>query len=183
VYQNVQRIFALSATTGLTVTGALMGAVGVSADQVWYQSIARADVTQSCPGSILADLDDGWTQWTPSWEKWVGNGQGGYVCSRQITWAEDGDVEASSPPALYPSAGCISIASGQNVNFGGGWSLPSGNRVFSDSNCLINIGTAGQIVYAPSPFGAATLCVEAFGRDVEASGPYGDDVWACNIPT
>ncbi len=69
--------------------GSLLSASPASADQVWYQSTGRASADATCQKSSTTDLAAGWTQWTPSWAKWVNNNTGGFVCNRQITWAFD----------------------------------------------------------------------------------------------
>ncbi len=69
--------------------GSLLTASSASADQIWYQSTGRASADATCQKSSTTELAAGWTQWTPSWAKWVNNNTGGFVCNRQITWAFD----------------------------------------------------------------------------------------------
>ena len=67
-----------------------------SADQIWYQSTGRTGADAPCQKSSTTEFADGWTQWTPSWAKWVNNNTGGFVCNRQITWAFDSVPPSSS---------------------------------------------------------------------------------------
>jgi len=67
--------------------GGLSTASPASADQVWYQSVGRASATAACEKSSTTELAAGWTQWGPSWGRWVNKNTGGFVCDRQITWA------------------------------------------------------------------------------------------------
>jgi hypothetical protein len=69
------------------------------ADQVWYQSVGRASATAACEKSTTTELAAGWTNWAPSWAKWVNGGKGGFVCNRQITWAYD------TPPVSCATGG------------------------------------------------------------------------------
>jgi hypothetical protein len=60
-----------------------------AANKVWYQSVGRASATAACEESTTTELAQGWTNWAPSWAKWVNGGNGGFVCNRHITWAYD----------------------------------------------------------------------------------------------
>jgi len=70
-----------------------------AANKVWYQSVGRASATAACEKSTTTELAAGWTQWAPSWAKWVNGGNGGFVCDRQITWAYD------TPPVSCATGG------------------------------------------------------------------------------
>jgi len=72
------------------------------ADQIWYQSVGRAGTTAACQASTATDLAVGWTDWAPSWAKWVNGGNGGFVCNRQITWAFDSVPPSSSGSGTTP---------------------------------------------------------------------------------
>jgi hypothetical protein len=81
------------------------------ANKVWYQSVGRASATAACEKSTTTELAAGWTNWAPSWAKWVNGGKGGFVCNRQITWAYD------TPPVSCATGGgaagtCVVGASG-----------------------------------------------------------------------
>ena len=70
-----------------------------AANKIWYQSVGRASATAVCEKSTVAELAAGWTQWAPSWARWVNGGNGGSVCNRQITWAYD------TPPVSCATGG------------------------------------------------------------------------------
>jgi len=82
-----------------------------AANKVWYQSVGRSSATAACEKSTTTELAAGWTDWAPSWAKWVNGGNGGFVCDRQITWAYD------TPPVTCATGGgaagtCVVGASG-----------------------------------------------------------------------
>lgn len=91
-------------------------ALSASADQIWYQSVGRANADAPCQESSADDLTAGWTQWTPSWEQWANNGNGGFVCNRQITWdftTSSGSTGRTSPfGEIGPGGGLIFLRSG-----------------------------------------------------------------------
>ena len=60
-----------------------------AADKIWYQSVGRTGSTAPCEESSATELAAGWTNWAPSWDTWANNGNGEFVCNRQITWAFD----------------------------------------------------------------------------------------------
>lgn len=116
---------ALTVAAVLTVTtvvpGGEMGGIALtpraSADQIWFQSVGRASADAPCEESPAADLIAGWTPWAPSWEDWANGGTGGFVCSRQITWAYDtappGPVGRTSPfGEIGPGGGLIFLRAG-----------------------------------------------------------------------
>ena len=107
--------------------GSLLTASPASADQIWYQSVGRASATAPCEESTATELADGWTNWVPSWEQWANNSKGGFVCSRQITWAFD-----SVPPtdSSVTSNACTTTIGGSTV-------IP----------CAVS--TLGALVYGP----------------------------------
>lgn len=73
------------------LTGALAGANSVQADSVWVQSYERSSQTQACVAQAgETPWQDSWGTnpgWSPSWELWANNGNGGWTCTRSITWA------------------------------------------------------------------------------------------------
>jgi hypothetical protein len=77
------------------------------ADQIWYQSVGRSSEPAACEKSSTTELAAGWTDWAPSWAKWVNGGKGGFVCNRQITWAFD-----SVPPSSSGSSSVVTCATG-----------------------------------------------------------------------
>lgn len=91
-------------------------ASSASADQIWYQSVGRAHADAPCQESSAEDLAIGWNQWSPSWEQWANNGNGGFVCSRQITWdftTSPSSAGRTSPfGEIGPGGGLIFLRSG-----------------------------------------------------------------------
>ena len=85
------------------------------ADQIWYQSVGRASATAACQASTATELAAGWTQWGPSWAKWVNGGKGGSVCNRHITWAYD-----TPPVTCATGAGATGTCVVGNTGPGGG---------------------------------------------------------------
>ena len=73
------------------VTGMLFGAKVAAADSVQVQSYQRASQTQACvaqPGETPWQASWGTnSSWAPSWERWANKGNGGWTCTRSITWA------------------------------------------------------------------------------------------------
>jgi len=86
-----------------------------SADQIWYQSTGRTGADAPCQKSSTTEFADGWTQWTPSWAKWVNNNTGGFVCNRHITWAFD-----STPASCATGAGAANTCAVGATGPGGG---------------------------------------------------------------
>ena len=76
--------------------GGFTTAAPAAADQIWYQSVGRSSATAPCEKSTTTELAAGWTNWGPSWDTWVNEGKGGFVCNRQITWAFDSVPPSSS---------------------------------------------------------------------------------------
>ncbi len=91
--------------------GSLLTASPAAADQVWYQSVGRTSADAACERSSTTELAAGWTQWAPSWAKWVNKNTGGFVCNRQITWAYDSTSTSgsSSVTCTTTSGGTIVI--------------------------------------------------------------------------
>lgn len=64
-------------------------------NQVWVQEYQRASSDATCddPPAALdipwqSDWDPAEMTWTPSWAQWPNGGEGGWVCTRSITWAQ-----------------------------------------------------------------------------------------------
>lgn len=93
-----RNIFAIASVVAV-VAGTLVGANVVSADSVWVQSYQRASQTEVCaaqPGETPWQASWGPdSSWSPSWEMWANNGNGGWTCTRSITWARS-EVSARS---------------------------------------------------------------------------------------
>lgn len=102
----------LTALTAIVmVTGALASAHIAQADQVQVQSYERASQTATCdsPPESLREWRGSWANpydpvsgpaWHPSWEQWANNGNGGWTCTRSITWARS-TAAAGSSTATY----------------------------------------------------------------------------------
>ena len=81
------------------VAGMLFGATAAAAaDSVQVQSYQRASQTATCdsPPASMSEWRASWASpydpisgptWHPSWERWANNGNGGWTCTRSITWA------------------------------------------------------------------------------------------------
>lgn len=116
-----------------------LGSVGyaphASADQVWHQAVGRTSADSSCPNSTVDDVAAGWSQWGASWEQWPNSGNGGYACTRSITWAKDStgagcaQVEINTDPDV-PGWG----------NFGSGYFVPRLSTKFIDPGCSVPSG-------------------------------------------
>ena len=107
-------MLALSALPAVVPGGEVAMISRASADQVWHQSVGRASADAACDASSVADLAAGWSQWAPSWEQWANAGAGGFVCSRQITWARDSAPAVATSPfgEIGPGGGLIFLRSG-----------------------------------------------------------------------
>jgi len=80
------------------VAGMLFGANPAAADSVQVQSFQRASQTATCdsPPESMTEWRASWANpydpisgptWHPTWEQWANNGNGGWTCTRSITWA------------------------------------------------------------------------------------------------
>lgn len=114
----------------------VLGANGASADEIQIQSYQRASQGDEClaqleqtPWKAAWGSDD---SWHPSWEQWANGGQGGWTCTRSITWAKD--PVASGPTHAVYRVGDIG---------------PGGGLVF-----YIDSGTGLRYEMAPSAWGA-----------------------------
>jgi len=95
----------------LMAIGALAGANSVQADSVWHQSYQRDSASEACVGQAgETPWQDSWGTnpgWSPSWEQWANNGQGGWVCSRSITWARDSAARVYNIGDIGPGGGLV----------------------------------------------------------------------------
>jgi Protein of unknown function (DUF1566) len=120
------RTFLATLSALVVLAGMLFGANVASADSVWYQSYQRASQTEACTAQVgETPWQASWgtdSSWYPSWEQWANNGQGAWVCSRSITWAqtpaassESGACETGGPYAVGstgPGCGLVFLISG-----------------------------------------------------------------------
>jgi hypothetical protein len=100
---------ALSALAAVAAT--LLGANMASGDEVWYQSYQRGSASEACVAQAgETPWQDSWGTnpgWSPSWEQWANNGQGGWVCSRSITWARDSAAQVYNIGDIGPGGGLV----------------------------------------------------------------------------
>ena len=84
----------------LMLAATVFGANIATADPVWIQSYARASQTEVCvaqPGET--EWQESWgsdSSWKPSWEQWTNGGNGGWTCTRSITWSRTAEPASSS---------------------------------------------------------------------------------------
>ena len=100
---------ALSALAAVAAT--LLGANVASGDEVWDQSYQRGSASEACVAQAgETPWQDSWGTnpgWSPSWEQWANNGQGGWVCSRSITWARDSAAQVYNVGDIGPGGGLV----------------------------------------------------------------------------
>ena len=94
----------------------LFGARVAVADSVWYQSYQRGSASEVCVAQQgETPWQDSWGTnpgWSPSWEQWANNGQGGWVCSRSITWASDSAAPTCPFGDIGPGGGLVFLCFG-----------------------------------------------------------------------
>ncbi len=98
--------------------GALASANIVQADSVQIQSYQRAGQADNCvsPPESISDWRGSWANpndpisgpaWHPTWEQWANNGNGGWTCTRSITWARDSAARIYNVGDIGPGGGLI----------------------------------------------------------------------------
>jgi hypothetical protein len=122
--------FLASFSVLVVLAGMLFGAnISAAADSVQVQSYQRASQTTNCdsPPESMTDWRASWTNpydpisgptWHPSWERWANNGNGGWTCTRSITWART--PVSSGPTARSYSLGDIGPGDGLVFLISGG---------------------------------------------------------------
>ena len=127
----------------LMIAATLFGANVASGDEVWHQSYQRGSASEACVAQAgETPWQDSWGTnpgWSPSWEQWANNGQGGWTCNRSITWAQ-------TPAA---SSGGGSVACGTGAPYAVGDIGPGCGLVF-----LISGGLTYEM--APKNWGAGS---------------------------
>ncbi len=100
----------------LMIAATLFGANVASGDEVWDQSYQRGSASEACVAQAgETPWQDSWGTnpgWSPSWEQWANNGQGGWVCSRSITWARDSAARVYNIGDVGPGGGLVFLISG-----------------------------------------------------------------------
>ena len=95
----------------LMIAATLFGANVASGDEVWDQSYQRGSASEACVAQAgETPWQDSWGTnpgWSPSWEQWANNGQGGWVCSRSITWARDSAARVYNIGDVGPGGGLV----------------------------------------------------------------------------
>ena len=141
----------LATLSALVVAAAMLAGARVAmADSVWVQSYERASQTATCddPPEPLSKWRSSWANpydpisgptWHPSWEQWANDGNGGWVCTRSITWARTPVAETSG---------------GGNGGGGGGG---------SGSYALGDIGPGGGLVFLISGGKTYEMAPRAWG--------------------
>ena len=103
------------------VAGAVVGGGSATADSVWVQSYERSSQTAECESQAWeAQWQASWgtdSSWTPSWEQWANGGEGGWTCTRSITWARTPASSGSSARSyalgdVGPGGGLVFLISG-----------------------------------------------------------------------
>lgn len=156
-------ILASTAIAGLAVA-ALAPPANASTSYTWIQQVQRASADAPCDIPAIDGDAPGWSDWGPSWAQWPHDGQGGWVCTRSITWARS-SASGSSTPADSEGSGTSCITGYGGTNFwdftGVDW-LPIGTQYYSDATCTTPAGLSGGVtVLADSEEAADALCVEA----------------------
>jgi len=117
VLKSVRSRKFLAALSALAAVAAmLLGANVASGDEVWFQSYQRGSASEACVAQAgETPWQDSWGTnpgWSPSWEQWANNGQGGWVCSRSITWARDSAARVYNIGDIGPGGGLVFLISG-----------------------------------------------------------------------
>ena len=98
---RVRARFGLVVSSALVmVAGAVVGGGSASADSVWVQSYERSSETAECESQAgETPWQASWgtdSSWKPAWEQWANDGQGGWTCTRSVTWARTPASSSSS---------------------------------------------------------------------------------------
>lgn len=165
----------------LAIAGASVAlAAPATADQVWHQSVQRPSAEAACSPSTSAELEAGWSDWSPSWELWANDGLGGWTCTRSIVWARD---SGGGPGCLLWSAADEGRLA-RYRQFGDSWSSPAMAPLWTNATCSGEPFTATDwpAVYAPPGTDPSARCAEAFPATPVAFVPSwrpDPDVYAC----
>ena len=163
------RILASTAIAGLTVA-ALAPLANASTSYTWIQQVQRASADAPCDTPAVEGEAAGWSDWGPSWAHWPHEGQGGWVCTRSITWAHSSASRSSTPDDSGDSgASCITGFNGTNFwDFTGVDWLPIGTQIYSDATCttpLVDPGfdTAKSVIVLADDVAAAKAICDRVG--------------------
>jgi hypothetical protein len=170
------------ATAALAVVAAgLLTAPTASAVQIWYQSVGRTSQTSPCQVSSVNDIATGWTNWAGSYEQWPNGGRGGWTCTRNLLWANDGII---SP--IVTGAGCVlaDTQAGSYANFGSQNFLAGSAPSYSNASCTnTNAFYIPELVYGTSLAAADAVCAANIpGRNHAATQAWtAPNVYVCVI--
>ena len=180
---RTRSVLATSAAFAAAAAGLMIaGAAPVSADQAWHQSIGRASAQAACPSSSASDTTLGWSAWEPSWETWADEGQGGWTCTRSITWAL-----STPPPSGEQPPGCIQIrvSAAWYLDFGSGYFVPRDSEATTSCTPPASLAgiTAWAYVYATDMTVAETRCKEGLADDLASVEPVVglQNVYICGV--
>ena len=178
---RIRRTLSTMVVAAVAASSAMLAiAAPASADEVWHQSIGRASASAQCPTSTAEELGAGWSAWGASWEQWNNNGQGGFVCSRSITWAS----HATSVRCLQAQLEDLPYFSALWIDFNANFVAPIGSTLFTDSGCTsVSLDTTVyDVVYAASLALAMQMCNEVqAGYVAYTPGAAADSIYLCDV--
>lgn len=178
-----------AASAALIATTGLVAASGTAwAGQTWLQGYQRVDASAAC-GHLPDETPwesqyTGHRDWAPSWAQWPNDGRGGWVCERDITWAEDPSTSStgSTSPGARSGPGCVSWMNGPFgpfwYDFLGSTYLPGGAPVYGDAACSTALGstTINGTAYAADSTTALAICTT---HGYSAVADRTNNVWSC----
>lgn len=177
--RRTRRLLGVTVALGGLALGSSLATSANAETGVWHQSYERASAQAECPApegeTPWQDSYSGQREWTPSWAQWANGGTGGWVCNRNIVWAQ---VVVSNCQFVGALAEVDYFA-----QFGGGWSAPAGSPQYTDPSCSVAGGTLGQyFVLASSETQANARCAETDPNYIDGNSARlsGTDVWICN---
>jgi hypothetical protein len=174
VLKSVRSRKFLAALSALAAVAAMLfGANVASGDEVWHQSYQRGSASEACVAQAgETPWQDSWGTnpgWSPSWEQWANNGQGGWVCSRSITWARDSAARVYNIGDVGPGGGLVFLISGgltyemapktwgANETTGIEWCSDQVNSVTTGTAVGTGSANTNAMLTNASPFVACTL--------------------------
>ncbi len=169
----------------LMIAATLFGANVASGDEVWHQSYQRGSASEACVAQAgETPWQDSWGTnpgWSPSWEQWANNGQGGWTCNRSITWARDSAARVYNIGDIGPGGGLVFLISG-GLTYEMApktWRDSSGDPTYdwcSDTTNSVATGTAVGTGSANTTAMLALPCTSgaAFSADAYAGGGFTD---------
>jgi len=165
---KTETILASTLIAGLAVA-TLVAPANASTSYTWIQQVQRANADAPCEIPAIEGDAPWWSDWGPSWAQWPHDDQGGWVCTRSITWAHGSEPEDStsgdSGDSRQPRDSCITGFNGTNFwDFTGVDSLPIGTQIYSDATCTTPLVDPGfdkansVIVLADDLAAAKAIC-------------------------